>query len=193
MAAGDPRIERYAKLLVERCLDVQPGWEVLIRSTPLARPLLEELQRQIAHRDAYAILRLGYAMWPIDDDWVREAPEELLGELSEVDRFACERMDAIDRWLPESWNGPAPSGSRCQKQRRDAAASMRRHEDQVAFLFFGRGDDPLIRRGGSVTTTSHVHARRACCLLDLVQVSLRLGFVAFLERLEFRESPPPPS
>ena len=28
------------KLLVERSLDVQPGWEVLIRSTPLARPLL---------------------------------------------------------------------------------------------------------------------------------------------------------
>ncbi len=94
MIAGDPRIERYAKLLVERCLDVQPGWEVLIRSTPLARPLLEELQRQIARRDAYAILRLSYDMWPLDNGWISEAPEELLDELPKVDHYACERMDA---------------------------------------------------------------------------------------------------
>jgi len=26
----DPRIEAYAKLLVERSLDVQPGWQVWI-------------------------------------------------------------------------------------------------------------------------------------------------------------------
>jgi aminopeptidase len=92
--AGDPQIEPYAKLLVERCLDVQPGWEVLIRSTPLSRPLLEELQRQIARRDAYAILRLDYSLWPIDHAWVQAAPAELLGELSEIDRYAAERMDA---------------------------------------------------------------------------------------------------
>jgi aminopeptidase len=88
------RVERYAELLVERCLGVQPGWEILIRSTPLARPLLEELQRQIARRDAYAILRLDYNLWPTNVEWVAEAPEELLGELAEVDRFAAERMDA---------------------------------------------------------------------------------------------------
>jgi aminopeptidase len=91
---GDPRIEAYAKLLVERCLDVQPGWEVLIRSTPLARPLLEELERQIARRGAYAIMRVNWSLWPVDDGWAAEAPEGLLGELPEIDRYACERMDA---------------------------------------------------------------------------------------------------
>ena len=90
----DPRIEAYAKLLVERCLDVQPGWEVLIRSTPLARPLLEELERQIARRGAYAIMRVNWSMWPIDDGWAAEAPEDLLGELPEIDRYSCDRMDA---------------------------------------------------------------------------------------------------
>ena len=90
----DPRIEAYAKLLVERCLDVQPGWEVLIRSTPLARPLLEELERQIARRDAYAIMRINWTLWPIDLEWTAEAPERLLSELAEIDRFACNRMDA---------------------------------------------------------------------------------------------------
>jgi aminopeptidase len=90
----DPRIEAYAKLLVERCLDVQPGWEVLIRSTPLARPLLEELERQIARRGAYAIMRINWSLWPTDDGWVSEAPEQLLSELPDIDRFACDRMDA---------------------------------------------------------------------------------------------------
>jgi len=90
----DARIEAYAKLLVERCLDVQPGWEVLIRSTPLARPLLEELERQIARRGAYAIMRINWSLWPVDHGWASQAPEQLLGELPEIDRFACERMDA---------------------------------------------------------------------------------------------------
>ena len=90
----DRRIEAYAKLLVERCLDVQPGWEVLIRSTPLARPLLEELERQIARRGAYAIMRVNWTLWPIDLEWTAEAPEQLLAELPEIDRFACKRMNA---------------------------------------------------------------------------------------------------
>jgi aminopeptidase len=90
----DPRLEAYAKLLVERCLDVQPGWEVLIRSTPLARPLLEELERQIARKGAYAIMRINWSMWPTDYAWAAAAPESMLAELPEIDRFACERMDA---------------------------------------------------------------------------------------------------
>ena len=67
---------------------------MLIRSTPLARPLLEELERQIARRGAYAIMRVNWSLWPIDDGWAAEAPEDLLGELPEIDRFACDRMDA---------------------------------------------------------------------------------------------------
>jgi aminopeptidase len=91
---GDPRIERYATLIVDRSLDVQPGWEVVIRSTPLARPLLEELERQIARRGAYAIMRVNWSLWPLDYGWVAEAPESLLSDVPEVDRYACRRMDA---------------------------------------------------------------------------------------------------
>jgi aminopeptidase len=90
----DPRVEAYASLLVERCLGVQPGWQVLIRSTPLARPALEALQREIARRGAYAILRLGYSIWPLDYAWAAEAPDDLLAELGEIDRYACDHMDA---------------------------------------------------------------------------------------------------
>jgi aminopeptidase len=91
---ADPRIEPYAKLLVDRCLGVQPGWQVLIRSTPLARPLLDELERQIGRRGAYVIMRINWSLWPVDHGWAATAPEELVGELPDIDRFTCDSMDA---------------------------------------------------------------------------------------------------
>ncbi len=92
--SNNPRVDAYAKLLVERCLDVQPGMEVLIRTTHLAKPAVLALQREIARRGAHPILRIGFMMWPTNPAWAAEAPEALLGELSEIDRFASDRMDA---------------------------------------------------------------------------------------------------
>ena len=43
----DPRVRELAELMVNRCLDVQPGWQVSVRATPLARPLV----REVAARD----------------------------------------------------------------------------------------------------------------------------------------------
>ena len=92
--SADPRVDAYAKLLVERCLDVQPGMQVLIRTTHLATPAVLALQREIARRGAHPILRIGFVMWPTNPAWAAEAPEELLDELSEIDRFASDHMDA---------------------------------------------------------------------------------------------------
>ena len=36
----DPRVEQYAKLLVERSVDVQPGWQVVVIGSTQARPLV---------------------------------------------------------------------------------------------------------------------------------------------------------
>jgi leucyl aminopeptidase (aminopeptidase T) len=60
---ADPRIEQYARLLVETCVDVQPGWQVVISSSSsgLGRPLVEEVTRQVARRGAYALLRSSLA------------------------------------------------------------------------------------------------------------------------------------
>ena len=60
MGALDPRVTEYARLLVERSLDVQPGWQVLIRTQPDARPVAEELIRLIAARGAYPLLRMNW-------------------------------------------------------------------------------------------------------------------------------------
>jgi aminopeptidase len=51
----------FADLLAGYCLDVQPGQEVLVRSTTLAAPLLLECQRAILARDAWPLLRVELA------------------------------------------------------------------------------------------------------------------------------------
>src|SRR3954471_5290745 len=97
IAAVDPRIEAYAKLLVERSLNVQPGWQVWINSSPLARPLVEEVVRLIARRGAYPLVRMGGAGMedvPFEIVWALEAPDEALTEVAPADRHAWETMDA---------------------------------------------------------------------------------------------------
>ena len=125
LISADPRVEAYARLLVERCLDVQPGMQVLIRTTPFARPAILALQREIARRDAYPILRVGWSMWPANPVWAAEAPEELLGELPEIDRFAVDRMDArITMDAPEnSRDAPTSRRSGSSSRRRPSTTS----------------------------------------------------------------------
>jgi aminopeptidase len=104
--AVEPRVAEYAELLVGRCLDVQPGWQVLIRSQPAARPVLEEMMRLIAGRGAYPLLRLNHSMWPADEPWAETAPDELVGGLSEIDLFASEHMDArVTMEAPDNTRG----------------------------------------------------------------------------------------
>lgn len=106
--AVDPRVTAYAALLVERCLDVKEGWQVLIRSQPAARPALEEVMRLIARRGAYPLLRMNFSLWPTDEVWVETAPDELVGELAEIDRFASEQMNArITMEAPDNTRGVA--------------------------------------------------------------------------------------
>ena len=92
----DERIAQYARLLVERCLDVQPRWQVEVVSSLLARPLVEEVVRAIARRGAYALVGLGnaYERRPFKHLWAEEAPEELLKELSPIEQFIDDHVDA---------------------------------------------------------------------------------------------------
>jgi len=90
---SDPRQAAYAKLLVERCINVQPGWQVILQSTPLARPLLEEVMRAIAERGAHVLLRLNYPS--LTNAWARNAPEELLSQFPSIDAYTIKHCDAL--------------------------------------------------------------------------------------------------
>ena len=47
MSMLDPRVKRWAQTLTHYCLDVQPGDDVSIVSTPLAASLIQAVYREI--------------------------------------------------------------------------------------------------------------------------------------------------
>ena len=92
----DPRARDLAELLVSRCLAVQPGWQVSVRASPLARPLVREVARAIGRRGAYYLPRINWGpeRFRPDLDWALEAPLELLGELPSIEAHQVEHEDA---------------------------------------------------------------------------------------------------
>ena len=91
----DTRVEQYAKLLVGTCVDVQPGWQVLVNGSVLARPLLEAVSREIGRRGAYALQRVNLSGSRLDVPWATEVPEELLDEPADIDAYAWRQADAL--------------------------------------------------------------------------------------------------
>ena len=82
--------------MVNRCLDVQPGWQVSVRATPLARPLVREVAGAIARRGAYYLPRINWGpeRFRADLDWALEAPLELLAELPAIESYQVANEDA---------------------------------------------------------------------------------------------------
>jgi aminopeptidase len=89
----DARIDEYARLLIDRSIDVQPGWQVFVQSTPLARPLVDAVQEQIARRGAYPILQLVWQT--VATPFAREAPLELLARPAPIQLRIWEECDAF--------------------------------------------------------------------------------------------------
>jgi aminopeptidase len=92
---ADPRVRDYARLIVEQCLDVQPGWQVLVLTSPLGRPLVEEVARAIARRGAYVLLRVRFANLGSTIGWIQEAPEDVLKRPAPIEVHAMETADAL--------------------------------------------------------------------------------------------------
>jgi aminopeptidase len=88
----DPRLERYAEILVDTCVGVQPGWQVILSAGAQGRPLVDEVARLIGKRGAYALVRSGFTG---NLGWVLEAPEELLETIAPIDTYAFEHADGL--------------------------------------------------------------------------------------------------
>jgi aminopeptidase len=89
----DPRIDEYARLLVERSVAVQPGWQVYVRGTPLARPLVDAVQEQLARRGAWPILQISWDGF--GGPFAREAPLDLLATIPPLQQRIWEECDAF--------------------------------------------------------------------------------------------------
>jgi aminopeptidase len=91
-AVTDPKIEAYARLLVD-CIKPEPGWQVLVRSQPPGRSLVEEVCRELGRRSVRALVRLSFDL--VGSVFVREAPIELVGTLSEIERHEIEAANSF--------------------------------------------------------------------------------------------------
>ena len=120
----DPRIEAYARVLVD-CIRPEPDWQVLVRSQPPARPLIEEVSRELGRRGARALVRLAFD--PYASVFVKEAPMERLATLADIERHEIDNADAYIAILaPEN----TVSASDIPAERLAAWTSARREPHQ---------------------------------------------------------------
>ena len=151
MAHLDPRVTAYAKLLVERSLGVQPGWQVVIRTQPGARPLVEEIMRLIAQAGAYPLLRMNWTLFPSDEVWAAEAPTALVGEIAPIDLYSSDHMDArITIEAPDNARGQAEiTPDRRALMKRAAAPFFRRTmADEIPWVGCQFPTDALAQEAG---------------------------------------------
>jgi aminopeptidase len=115
----DPRIDEYARLLVERSLGVQPGWQVALRGNHLGRPLLEAVMEQVARKGAYPILQLAFEH--VGGPFAREAPLDVLRVTAPLQRRVWEEADGIITiYSPEN----AHEGADLSEERQAASQEM---------------------------------------------------------------------
>jgi aminopeptidase len=89
----DADTERFAALLTDYCLDVQPGWQVLVRSTTLAAPLLRALHAAILERDAWPLLRTELP--GVEQDFYAFARERHLDGYGSIAEAEAAQADAF--------------------------------------------------------------------------------------------------
>jgi aminopeptidase len=166
----DPRLEQYTKLLIERCLDVQPGWQVEVIGTFLARPLVEEVVRAIARRGAYPLIRLStlYERRPFYHLWAEEAPDELFEELPSIEQFIDDEADA---WLGIGAPENQVDGIDTPIERRTAMAKLgapfvqRRLALEVPWVVC-RYPTPALAQNAGMSLRSFEDFLYGACLLD---------------------------
>jgi len=85
-------VERFARLLVDYCIEARKGDEVLISSTPEALPLVAELFKLLVERGAYP--RFVVEFEELAEIFYRYASREVLEYLSPIDVFIAEKISA---------------------------------------------------------------------------------------------------
>jgi aminopeptidase len=93
---ADPRVRELAELMVNRCLDVQPGWQVSSERRRWRARSSARSAGAIARRGAYYLPRINWGpeRFRADLDWALEAPLELLGELPAIEAHQVANEDA---------------------------------------------------------------------------------------------------
>jgi len=177
----DPRVEAYARLLVERSAAVQPGWQVLVAATPLARPLVEEIVRLIARRGAHPLTRIHFRSVALREQaFVEDAPLDLLGELAPLERRMVEEIDAaIGIEAPEDLRalGGVDVARLTESNRAMEPFMARLSSHEIPWVFCQFPTAALAEQAG-LPLDAFADVLYGACLVDWDEVSVRMRRVA---------------
>ena len=166
---NDPRIERYATLLLDTCLDVRPGSQILVWGYPHARPLIEEVTRQIAQRGAYALLRLTFGGGLVyHRDWLRHAPLERIAEPASIDVHALEHCDGLVAiFAPDNTrDGHDVAAERISTAQAAYRPASKRLDDSEVPWVTCWYPTPAVAQDAGMTTPEFADFLYGACLLD---------------------------
>jgi aminopeptidase len=166
LTAADPRVADYARLLVERSVGVQPGWQVVVNAQVAARPLVEEVQRLVARAGAYAITQLTYDIG--GGAWMREAPERILGTASGISRAIQEQADAvIGIMAPENTRAIADIPSERTSLFQESMATLRERTTAMTIPWVVcQYPTPALAQDAGMSTAEFADFLFGACLLD---------------------------
>jgi aminopeptidase len=90
---SEPRVERWASVLVGYSIDVKPGDTVAITGGVAAEPLLRAIYREVVARGGLPVMIPSFA--GLTAELIAHGTDEQLGFLSPVERFGREGADAL--------------------------------------------------------------------------------------------------
>ena len=96
----DPRVRKWAKLLVDYSIGVKKGDVVLIRGSVEAQPLVKACFEEVLKRGAHPIVRLSFEGQSYT--YYKLASEEQLTFISEIDRVTARTINGLISIIAES-------------------------------------------------------------------------------------------
>jgi len=88
----DPRINRWAKTLVQYCLSIQPGEILRMDGTPAAEDLIAEVYRETLRAGGHPVVNTRLPQ--LSEIALKEGNDDQLGWINPADRVMIEAMDA---------------------------------------------------------------------------------------------------
>lgn len=85
-------LEKYAKLLVEYCLEIQAGDKLFVSTTTLAQPLVREVYRHAMRKGAHVDVKMSFREEA--NIFLKEANDEQLAHINPLQQKAMEEYDA---------------------------------------------------------------------------------------------------
>ena len=89
----DPRIEKYADVLVNYCVSLKKGQLVMINGSHLAEPLIKELYRKIILAGAYPHLRIS--LEGLDEIYFKNGVDDQFKFISPLQKYETEKIQAV--------------------------------------------------------------------------------------------------